>query len=228
MQTSPPAATEDQLTAALPDTQLNAIEARILGALMEKQLTTPDAYPLTLNSLLLACNQKTSREPVSHYNQGEVQNCLNHLQERKLVEVDWGARAARYDQRLTRVISMDKHAQALLCIMLLRGPQTLSELLTRTQRMAEFTSTAAIEEKLQHLCHKTQPILMRLPRLSGQREERFMHLLSGQPDVNALASSASEPKASNQAVEARVTALENRLEQLEQQLAELLAPNTHP
>ena len=212
----------------LPDIQLSAIEARILGALMEKQLTTPDTYPLTLNSLLLACNQKTSREPVSHYSQGEVQNSLNSLQEQKLVDTDWGARAARYDQRLTRVISMDKHAQALLCIMLLRGPQTLGELLTRTQRMADFASTSAIEETLQHLCNKTQPVFIRLPRLSGQREERFMHLFCGLPDASAFATSApahSAPIASEQTQElaGRIETLENKVAQLEQQIAQLLA-----
>ena len=108
---------EHQNTADSTEPMLTAMEARILGALMEKQLTTPDAYPLTLNSLLLACNQKTSREPVSNYESGEVQRCVGQLQERKLIDVDYGARAARYDQRLTRVVSLDKPAQALICIM---------------------------------------------------------------------------------------------------------------
>ena len=205
---------------------LTAIEARVLGALMEKQLTTPDAYPLTLNSLQLACNQKTSREPVSHYEAGELQRCVNELQERKLIDVDWGARAARYDQRLTRVISLDKAAQALLCVMLLRGPQTLSELLTRTQRMHDFGNTQAVEEKLTHLCAKTQPAFIHLPRLAGQREERYMHLLCGTPDLEALAAQASvrsertdEGKAQ---LEERVAQLEQQVAQLQVQVAQLL------
>ncbi|ACE84316.1 YceH family protein [Cellvibrio japonicus] len=208
------------------DPLLTPIEARVLGALMEKQLTTPDAYPLTLNSLLLACNQKTSREPVSHYESGEVQRCINELQERKLVEVDWGARAARYDQRLTRVVSLDKAAQALLCVMMLRGPQTLSELLTRTQRMFDFGSTQAIEEKLQHLCVKTHPAFMHIPRLAGQREDRYMHLLSGAPDLEALAAQTHNRSERNDdgrtQLEERVTLLENQLAELQAQVARLL------
>ena len=100
---------------------LNEVEARILGALMEKQLATPDAYPLTLNSLVLACNQKTSREPITNLEAGEVQRCLSQMQDRKLIEVDYGSRANRYDQRLTRVLGLDKATQALLNVILLRG-----------------------------------------------------------------------------------------------------------
>ena len=205
---------------------LTAMEARILGALMEKQLTTPDAYPLTLNSLQLACNQKTSREPVTQYETGELQRCVNELQERKLIEVDWGARAARYDQRLTRVISLDKPAQALLCVMLLRGPQTLNELLTRTQRMYDFGSSQAVEEKLTHLCAKTNPAFVHLPRLAGQREERYMHLLCGAPDLDALAAQASQRSErtdeSKAQLEERVAQLEQQVMQLQAQVAQLI------
>jgi uncharacterized protein YceH (UPF0502 family) len=202
---------------------LSAIEARILGALMEKQLTTPDAYPLTLNSLVLACNQKTSREPVSNYESGEVQRCVSALQDRKLVDVDYGARAARYDQRLTRVVSLDKAAQALLCIMLLRGPQTLSELLTRTQRMFEFKNTDEIEEKLKHLCAKTTPAFIHIPRQPGQREDRYMHLLCGKPDLTAIyaASLASSSNKSTPQADERVTQLEQQVETLELQVEKL-------
>ena len=199
---------------------ISPMEARILGALMEKQLTTPDTYPLTLNSLQLACNQKTSREPVSNYEPGEIQNCLNSLQERKLVDVDWGARAARYDQRLTRVYSMDKAAQALLCIMLLRGPQTLNELLTRTQRMYEFSSTGDISEKLEQLCAKTTPLFALIPRQSGQREDRYTHLFCGAPDLTQL-SQSNESSGSRPALE--LDSLLKRIEQLEQQVTALTA-----
>lgn len=199
---------------------ISPMEARILGALMEKQLTTPDTYPLTLNSLQLACNQKTSREPVSNYEPGEIQNCLNSLQERKLVDVDWGARAARYDQRLTRVYSMDKAAQAILCIMLLRGPQTLNELLTRTQRMYEFSSTGDIAEKLEQLCAKTTPLFALIPRQSGQREDRYTHLFCGAPDLTQL-SQSNESSGSRPALE--LDSLLKRIEQLEQQVTALTA-----
>jgi len=196
---------------------LTTIEARVLGSLMEKQLTTPDAYPITLNSLVLACNQKTSREPVSNYDSGEVQRCASQLQDKNWVAVDYSARAARYDQRLTRVLGLDKAAQALLNVMLLRGPQTLAELLTRTQRMFEFESISALEEKLEHLCAKTTPYFVRIPRVAGQREDRYMHLLCGKPDLEAIAAMQSA-KTSHHNDSEHTAQLEHRVMQLEQQL----------
>lgn len=214
------------------EAMLTAMEARILGALMEKQLTTPDAYPLTLNSLILACNQKTSREPVTNYEQGEVQRCASEMQEKKWIELDYGARAARYDQRLTRVLGLDKGAQALLNVMLLRGPQTLAELLTRTQRMFEFESVEAIEEKLQHLCAKTTPHFVKVPRGPGQREDRYMHLLCGEPDLAAIASMTSTAKTSQSGndeqvaqLTKKVELLESAMEKMEKKLALLMELN---
>lgn len=198
------------------ESMLTAIEARILGVLMEKQLTTPDAYPLTLNSLVLACNQKTSREPISNYEAGEVQRCVGQMQDRKLIEVDYGSRAARYGQRLTRVIGVDKATQALLNVMLLRGPQTLAELLTRTQRMFEFESLQAVEEKMEQLCAKTSPVIVHIPRMLGQREDRYMHLLCGKPDLTAIAAMSNSTKSSStHADDERIPALEKKLEHLE-------------
>jgi uncharacterized protein YceH (UPF0502 family) len=204
---------------------LDAMEARILGALMEKQLTTPDQYPLTLNSLQLACNQKTSREPITNYDSGPLQRCLSSLQDRQLIAVDYGARAARYDQRLTRVLSVDKATQAILTVMLLRGPQTVAEILTRTQRMYEFDSSQALEEKLQTLCAKTTPLVIHIPRQAGQREERYTHLLCGQPDLTAIAAQANNKASSKDAkeeLEQKVYALEARVELLEKKIAELI------
>lgn len=202
---------------------LTAIEVRILGSLMEKQLTTPDAYPLTLNSLALACNQKTSREPISNYEPGEIQRCLSDMQDRKLIAVDYGARAARYDQRLTRISSMDKATQALLNVMMLRGPQTLSELFTRTQRMFEFDNVKAIEEKMEQLCAKTSPVVVHIPRMAGQREDRYMHLLSGKPDLTAIAAmqNSTSARSSTAAEDDRIPALEQKVESLETQVKQL-------
>jgi len=197
---------------------LSDMEARVLGALMEKQLATPDAYPLTLNSLQLACNQKTSREPVTAYEVGPLQACLNDLQARALVSVDWGARAARFDQRLTRVYSMDRAAQALLCIMLLRGPQTLNELLTRTQRLYEFPSTAEIADKLQQLCAKTRPWFVHLPRLAGQREDRYAQLFCGVPELSAPTHTNEQTSG---AINSDMVKLQARIAQLERQVAAL-------
>ena len=204
------------------DPPLSAIEARVLGALMEKQLTTPDAYPLTLNSLVLACNQKSSREPVSNYSNGEVQQCVRTLAERKLIQVDYGSRSERYDQRLTRVIPViDKPAQALLNVMMLRGPQTVHELLTRTQRMHEFANDQAVEAELTKLCELHTPLVQRIPRQAGQREDRYVHLFSGAPDLTAIAAmrSESKPAASSSDLEERVALLEEKVAELERKLA---------
>lgn len=201
---------------------LTDLEARIFGALMEKQLTTPDAYPLTLNSLVLACNQKTSREPVTNLESGEVQRCVSQLQDKKWIDVDYGSRAHRYDQRLTRVLGLDKAAQALLNIMLLRGPQTLAELHTRTQRMFDFASLETVEEKLDQLCAKTHPIIVRIARQAGQREDRYMHLLCGKPDLEAInAMGSATKKTSSGELEERVEKLEQQLDRLQRQFAKL-------
>jgi uncharacterized protein YceH (UPF0502 family) len=197
---------------------LTIIEARVLGSLMEKQLTTPDAYPITLNSLVLACNQKTSREPISNYESGELQRCASQLQDKNWISVDYSARAARYDQRLTRVLGLDKAAQAILNVMLLRGPQTLAELLTRTQRMFEFSDFKTIEEKLEHLCAKTTPYFVRIPRAAGQREDRYMHLLCGKPDIAAIAAMSSSSKHIPHNDDERTAQLEHKIDQLETQV----------
>lgn len=209
METNSPAITDEPM--------LTATEARILGSLMEKQLTTPDAYPLTLNSLLLACNQKTSREPVTNFQQGEVQHCVSELQDKHWLTVDYSGRAARYDQRLTRVLGLDKAAQALLNVMLLRGPQTLAELFSRTQRMFEFENLHAVEEKLESLCGKSTPYFVRIPKAAGQREDRYMHLLCGKLDFAAIAAMISSEKPSHSADDS-VAQLENRILELSNQV----------
>lgn len=212
----------DNNTETNSEPMLTAIEARVLGSLMEKQLTTPDAYPITLNSLVLACNQKTSREPMSNYEQGELQRCASQLQDKGLIQVDYSTRAARYDQRLTRILSLDKATQALLNVMLLRGPQTLAELLTRTQRMFEFENLQALEEKLEHLCAKTTPYFVRIPKAAGQREDRYMHLLCGKPDLAAIAAmSSATVKVSHHQDDDRIPILEQKIVVLEQHIQRL-------
>jgi uncharacterized protein len=195
--------------------QLSNTEARVLGALMEKQLTTPEAYPLTLNSLVLACNQKTSREPVTNFGAGQTQQTVNDLRERKLIDVEYGSRADRYEQRLSRQLYLDRKGQALLTVMLLRGPQTSSELYNRTQRMVEFASPEEVEETLQVMCQKTRPIIRRIPRQTGQREDRYVHLLSGEPDLSALKQApVSSKRAGNDELIARIEALEAMVHKL--------------
>ena len=163
--------------------QLSAIELRVLGALMEKQLTTPDQYPLTLNSLVSACNQKSSRDPVTNYQQGEVVRTLQLLDDKKLVRRELGSRADKYSQLLMNYIEQGKKQQGLLCVMMLRGPQTESELQTRTQRMDLFSDREDLAHCLERLCDRQTPYVVRLGPTPGQRGERFGHLFSGMPEL---------------------------------------------
>ncbi len=176
------AAQPDEQDSNTPDTpQLSAIELRVLGALMEKQLTTPDAYPLTLNSIVTACNQKSSRDPISHYEQGDLKRTLQILEDKKFVHREYGSRAEKYSQRFIKALELGKKQQALLCVMMLRGPQTLSELDTRTQRMCEFTDKGDLEHSVDRLCHRETPYAIKLGQQPGQRGERITHLFSGTP-----------------------------------------------
>ncbi len=199
--------------------QLSEAEARVLGSLMEKQLTTPETYPLTLNALVTACNQKTSREPVTHYSSGEVQQVVNSLRDRDLIEVEYGSRADRFNQRLSKHLYLDKPQQALLTIMLLRGPQTVGDLFARTQRMAAFDSTESVSTQLEILCQKVTPFLIQIPRQSGQREDRYMHLLCGDVDADSFVETAPVVKAASPST----VALEERIALLEAQVEKLLA-----
>jgi uncharacterized protein len=202
---------------AQSETMLSLLEARILGALMEKQLTTPDAYPLTLNSLVLACNQKTSREPIMTLDEGEVQHCLYQLQDRKLVEFDYGSRANKFKQSLTRTFHFNEAEQAIFCILLLRGAQTVNELLSRSRRMHEFENSSEVNELLIKLLSKITPLIKKMPQQPGQREERVMHLLCGEPKVSAM----NIPKSSN-TTPAPTTELTARIDKLEKQVAWLM------
>ncbi len=211
--------TEENELAATEDAgpMLTAIEARVLGALMEKQLTTPDAYPLTLNSLVTACNQKTSREPVMKLENGAVQHCLNQLRDRSLVEIEFGSRADRYKQRLSRTLHQSKAEHAIFAVMILRGPQTVSELYSRTQRMVEFESLNDVEELLDKLLGRLEPLVQKMPRQSGMREDRYMHLLCGEPEPMAH-QPPSRTAESRDELEARVTVLEGQVASLLKEL----------
>lgn len=203
---------------------LTPLEARVLGSLMEKQQTTPDTYPLTLNSLVLACNQKTSREPVMNVNNGEVQRCLNQLQERGLVDIDYGSRADKYQQKISRVLHLDKAEQAIFSLLLLRGPQTLNELLSRSARQYEFSSSNELNDLIERQLNKLQPILMKIPAQAGLREDRYMHLLCGEPDISALARPSRSTNTStpvNEELLARVTLLEQQVADLTKRLVQL-------
>jgi len=208
---------------------LSTIEARILGCLIEKENTTPEQYPLTLNSIHLACNQKSNREPIMNLSPGEVGHCVRKLYERKLVRSQHGARAERFEHLMHKVFGLTPQQQAVLCIMMLRGPQTLNELMTRTERLASFTDVEEMKHVLDRLAEREPALVERIPRASGQREDRYVHLLCGPFDHSQLPlakpGSASPP--ASQALEQRIEQLEQRVAELTAQLNELLSSDKH-
>ena len=171
-------------------TALNDVEARVLGSLVEKQLTTPEYYPLTLNSLTLACNQKNNRTPVTAYDEATVAQVLETLREKNLAYVFYGStsRVPKYKHVLPEVMHLSPPELALICVLLLRGPQTPGELATRGFRLHEFSGLEEVEATLNLLISREpDPLVMRLPRQPGQKEARYAHLLSGEPKLEAFA-----------------------------------------
>jgi len=170
-------------------TELSDVEARVLGSLVEKQVTTPEYYPLTLNSLTLACNQKNNRTPVTSYDETTVAQALETLREKNLAYVFYGStsRVPKYKHVLPEVMHLSAPELALICVLLLRGPQTTGELATRAFRLHEFSGLEEVESTLNSLISREpDPLVRRLPRQPGQKEARFAHLLSGEPKVEAF------------------------------------------
>ncbi|MBM7060610.1 DUF480 domain-containing protein [Pseudomonas sp. UL073] len=203
---------------------LSATEVRILGSLIEKQATTPESYPLTLNALLLACNQKTSREPVMNLASGAVGQALRALEERQLVRLQMASRADRWEQRVDKKLELAPPQLALLGLLLLRGPQTLGELLTRSNRLYAFEDVEQVQHQLERLISRGLALLV--PRQSGQREDRYLHLLGSAGDREELIASqrSDAPAASggNAQYDERLQALEARVAELEEKLALLV------
>ncbi len=197
---------------------LTETEARVLGSLIEKQLTTPEYYPLTLNALVNACNQKNNREPVVHYDENTVNRCLENLRDRNLVYVFYGStsRVPKYKHMLPTVYELDPAETAVIDVMLLRGPQTLGELRTRTERLHGFSGLGEIQETLDGLARRDDPLVVRLPVQPGQKEARFAHLLSGEIDVEAFAV-AQASRSTRSSVDAE------RVEKLEEDVTSLRA-----
>ncbi|MCL1634531.1 YceH family protein [Luteimonas sp. SX5] len=213
--------TSPDLASATPPALLSPIEARILGSLVEKEATTPDAYPLTLNSLVLACNQKTSRDPVTHLNAGEIEHALRQMEVRGLVKSQHSARAGRYAHRMEAVLSLTRQQTALLALLMLRGPQTLHELLSRSERWVKFEGAEDVQHALERLAAREPAMAVKLPRGSGQREDRYGHLLCGPLSEAQLAAAArpSAAAADEQALLERIDALETRIAALEAKLS---------
>lgn len=205
---------------------LNPIQIRILGCLVEKQKTTPDQYPLSLNGLKNACNQKTSRDPVMNCFEGEIGAALNELESLQLVSTQWSGRTAKYDHRLVRELELQSPALAVLATLMLRGPQTAAEIRSHCQRLHAFDDVDDVEYVLQRLQDREPALVRQLPRQPGQKEQRFVQLLGGEPDPATL-SAASRPARINSPLEQRVSELEARLEQLQQRVA-LLEDSEQP
>ena len=204
-------------------TVLTAIETRVLGSLIEKQVTTPEYYPLTLNALTLACNQKNNRHPVTAYTENQVSDALESLREKNLTYVFYGStsRVPKYKHVMPEVMHLKAAEMALMCALMLRGAQTLGELRGNASRLYEFSSLEEVEQTLNGLISRDDEALVaRLPRQPGQKEGRFAHLLSGEIDVEALAASETErspaPRRSS-ALEEKVDALAAEVEKLKEQ-----------
>jgi uncharacterized protein YceH (UPF0502 family) len=196
---------------------LDPTELRILGSLIEKQLSTPEYYPLTLNALLAACNQKSNREPVMELSESDVQKALERLQDEKLVWKVMGGRAVRYDQNLDTAWHLKRREKALLALLMLRGPQTAGELRGRSDRLEKFDTVAEVEELLRDLASEREPLVQELPRRPGQKEQRWAHTTGGA--VVDLPIEA-EP-VTGQPLSTRVQQLEERVEALAAELASL-------
>ena len=202
---------------------LNETEARIVGALVEKQLTTPEYYPLTLNALISACNQKNNREPVTSLDESTVTNTLERLRDRNIVYVYYGSnsRVPKYKHMLPSVYELEPPEVAVIDVMLLRGPQTLGELRTRTERLYGFSGLGEIQETLDSLSRRDDPLITKLERLPGQKDARYAHLLSGPIDMERVAAAAAAPRVSGGSE--RMEALEQEVSSLRSEVAELKA-----
>jgi uncharacterized protein YceH (UPF0502 family) len=206
---------------------LNAAEARVLGSLVEKDITTPDYYPLSLNALVNACNQKNNREPVTNFDEETVRLALRNLSDKRLAGPAGGAdgRVTKYEHRLQEVFNFTRPETAILCVLLLRGPQTPGELRGRTERMHRFEDLDEVLSGLQQLMRREPPLAKALGRRPGTKEIRYAHLLSGdveawEPPAETASTSGSADSERIIQLEEQVAALRNEVAELKQQMAE--------
>jgi len=195
-----------------PSRELDPVEIRILGSLAEKQMATPEYYPLTLNALVAACNQKSNREPVMELGDDEVQRALDRLQDEKLVWKVMGGRAVRWEHNLDSNLQIDRPSKAVLTLLFLRGAQTPGELRGRSDRLYSFESIAEVEETLRRL----EPLVVELSRRPGQKESRWSQVLGGAPPLTAAL--VADERQSSEPLSARVQRLEEQLAALTDEL----------
>jgi uncharacterized protein YceH (UPF0502 family) len=201
------------------DLQLSPVEVRVLGALVEKEITTPEYYPLSLNALMNACNQKSNRDPVMTLDEDAVRKALRSLTDQYVVRSASGdSRVAKYEHRLNELYNFHRHEIAVLCVLMLRGPQTPGELRTRAERMYAFEDLEAVHSALNLLMRREPPLVKLLPRQPGTKESRFMHLLSGDVAPETTEEERAESAAESDAVSTRDR---ERIEQLEAEVSQL-------
>jgi uncharacterized protein YceH (UPF0502 family) len=205
----------------MPQT-ITPTEARILGALVEKQLTTPEYYPLTLNALVNACNQKNNREPVMQLTETEVSSAIDRLRDRNLVYVFYGStsRVPKYKHMLPTYYELEPAEVSVMAVLMLRGPQTLGEIKERTGRMQEFSGLGEVQQTLDALIGRDDPLVIRLERLPGQKDARFAQLLTGPVDLEALAAAHPTRSQAAESTNDRIAKLEAEIEQLKTEFAE--------
>ena len=213
---------------------LSVAEARVLGCLIEKQATTPDVYPLTVSAAVAGANQKTARDPLLSLQQGEVHHALRQLELKRLARQVFSSRAERYEHLAERAFALPGPQVALLAVLLLRGLQTVHELLSRSERLHAFADADDVRHHLDRLIGRETPLVVLVPRGPGQREDRYAHLLSGDVDVAAMSRASASAAGGNagtsgtssghaSALEARVDALEEELAQLRAQVERWMA-----
>lgn len=207
---------------------LTEVEARVLGVLIEKQLTTPDYYPLSMNALINACNQKSNRDPHMDLTEANVDHALRSLEKQELAgRADSDGRVTKYEHRLQEAFNFDRREVAILCELLLRGPQTPGELRSRASRMHPFEDLTQIQSALQRLAQREPPLVAILPRLAGTKESRYTHLMSGPVSAQALDARASgalgaQSADSDSAVDgSKLASLKAEIEDLKSEVADL-------
>jgi uncharacterized protein YceH (UPF0502 family) len=207
---------------------LSEIEVRVLGSLVEKEITTPEYYPLSLNALMNACNQKSNRDPMMHVDEAAVRQALHALNEKVLARSAVGSesRVTKYEHRLQEAFNFHRHEIAILCELLLRGPQTPGELRSRAERMHHFEDLSEVQSSLQKLMRREPPLVTVLPRQPGTKETRYTHLLSGEVETRGVETTApiaatSNVATSNPADAERMTRLEAEVAGLRTEIADL-------
>ena len=205
------------------DLNLTEVEARVLGSLIEKDITTPDYYPLSLNALVNACNQKNNREPVMSLDEESVRRALASLQEQRMAGPAGGAdsRVTKYEHRLQEVFNFDRREIALVCVLLLRGPQTPGELRGRSERMYRFETLDDVQSTLQKLMDREPPLARVLPRQPGTKEARYMHLFSGDAGIPAVTDDRSPFPTERNGDGSKIAALEGEVGRLRQEIEDL-------